>query len=99
MYKRRIYIGNLPYTSIETDVRELFEKHGTVHSINMVMDRDTGKSRGFAFVEMDEEQANTAIEALNGTDFGGRTLRVNEARPKKTRGPRRGEHEDVQPEG
>lgn len=85
---KAIYVGNLPFTATDDDVRGLFSKHGTVHSVNMVTDRETGRARGFGFVEMEGNAAHTAIGALNGTDFGGRSLRVNEARERE-RGPRR----------
>ena len=77
---KTIYVGNLPFTASEAEVSELFGQHGTVHSVKLITDRETGRSRGFGFVEMDLESANAAIEALNGTDFAGRSLRVNEAR-------------------
>jgi RNA recognition motif-containing protein len=85
---KTIYVGNLPFTATDDDVRGLFSKHGTVHSVKLVSDRDTGKPRGFGFVEMEGSAAQTAISALNGTDFGGRNLRVNEAREREQR-PRR----------
>jgi len=75
-------VGNLPFSSSEQELQDLFSQHGEVSSVNLIIDRETGRSRGFAFVEMPEEQANAAIEALNGTDLGGRALRVNEARPR-----------------
>ncbi|OHB73693.1 MAG: RNA-binding protein [Planctomycetes bacterium RBG_13_63_9] len=85
-----IYVGNLPFTASEADIRQAFAQHGEVSSVSIVEDRETGRSRGFAFVEMpDAEQARRAIEELNLTDMGGRTLTVNEARPKADR-PRRG---------
>ena len=86
---KNIYVGNLPFSTNEIEVRELFEQHGEVHSVNLITDRYTGRLRGFGFVEMEEEDANKAIEALNDTDFGGRNLRVNEARPREDRRPRR----------
>jgi RNA recognition motif-containing protein len=76
-------VGNLPYSSSEEEVRELFEQFGEVKSVSLIQDRETGRSRGFGFVEMTEENANKAITSLNGTEFGGRTLRVNEARPRR----------------
>ena len=87
---KRIYVGNLPFTSTEEEVRELFEQHGTVHDVNLISDRDTGRPRGFGFVEMEDDPAETAIEALNGYLFGGRSLRVNEARPRTERQGGRG---------
>ena len=79
---QRIYVGNLSYESEESDVEALFSKHGEVLSVALPTDRETGRPRGFGFVEMSNEDAASAIAALNGTDFGGRTLNVNEARPR-----------------
>ncbi len=76
---KKLYIGNLPYTATEQELRELFSKHGTVESLDLISDRATGRPRGFGFVEMDPAGADTAIQTLDGQDFGGRTLRVNEA--------------------
>lgn len=83
---KRIYVGNLPYRATETEIRELFEKHGSVETVTLITDRDTGRPRGFGFVEMEEAGADTAIQALNGTDFGGRTLRVNFAKERQEDG-------------
>ena len=80
---KKIYVGNLSWDSNEQDLRELFEQFGAVHSVAIVMDRETGRSRGFAFVEMDESEAQTAISKLNGREFDGRSLNVNEAREKR----------------
>lgn len=85
---KKLYVGNLPYTSNEDELRDLFAGHGDVHSVNVIMDRETGRGRGFAFVEMEDAEATTAMESLNGSDFGGRTLKVNEARPREERGRR-----------
>ena len=82
---KRIYVGNLSYSTTEDELRELFSKHGTVESVNLIIDRDTGRSRGFAFVEMDSSGADTAISALNGQDHAGRALKVNEAKPREPR--------------
>ncbi len=90
---KSIYVGNFPYNTTEGELRALFEPHGTVHSLNLVTDRESGRSRGFAFVEMDESEANAAINALNGMDYKGRTLRVNEARPRETTDRRGGGRE------
>jgi len=79
---KKIYVGNLSFQTTEAQVRELFEEHGTVESLAWITDRDTGRPRGFAFVEMEESSANAAIKALNGQMLDGRELRVNEARPK-----------------
>ena len=83
MSTTNIFVGNLPFSAEETSIRELFQEHGSVHSVRIITDRDTGRSRGFGFVEMPGEAANLAIEALNGVDFEGRPLRVNEARPRR----------------
>jgi RNA recognition motif-containing protein len=82
---KKLYVGNLPYTSNEDELRDLFAAHGNVHSVNVIMDRETGRGRGFAFVEMDDDDATKAMESLDGADFGGRTLKVNEARPREER--------------
>jgi RNA recognition motif-containing protein len=86
---KKIYVGNLPYTTTEGELRELFETHGEVHSVSVPEDRQTGRPRGFAFVEMDSQAADSAISELNGTVLGGRTLNINEARPRTDSGPRR----------
>lgn len=86
---KNIYVGNLPWSSTEEDVRSAFERYGEVQSVKLVSDKDTGRPRGFGFVEMEDEGAEEAIRALDGTDFGGRNIKVNEARPKTDRGPRR----------
>ncbi len=83
---KRIYIGNLPFSATEDEVRELFGKHGEVVSVNLIVDRETGRARGFGFVEMDDAGGAAAISALDGTDMDGRNLRVNEARPREDRG-------------
>ncbi len=79
----RIYVGNLPYTADEESIRELFSQHGTVDAVRLINDRETGRFRGFCFVEMPESDAQTAIARLNGFDMGGRQLRVNEARERE----------------
>jgi cold-inducible RNA-binding protein len=82
----KMYVGNLSFESTENDLQDLFEQHGTVNEVHLMMDRFTAKSRGFAFVTMnDGAQANTAMSALNGREFNGRTLTVNEARPRDDR--------------
>ncbi len=84
---KRLYVGNLDFSATEDEIRAAFEVHGEVTSVHLVTDRDTGRSRGFAFVEMaDSSQAEQAIGALNGTNLGGRDLVVNEARPRPERG-------------
>jgi RNA recognition motif-containing protein len=80
---KNIYVGNLPWTSTEDDLRKAFGQYGQVHSAKVIMDRETGRSRGFGFVEMDDAAADQAITALNGADFGGRGLKVNEAKPRE----------------
>ncbi len=78
-----IYVGNLPFRTTSDDLERLFDEYGTVQSAQVITDRDTGRSRGFGFVEMPDDAARTAIEALNGQDFEGRPLTVNEARPRR----------------
>jgi RNA recognition motif-containing protein len=80
MSTKRLYVGNLPFEATADEIRTAFEAYGTVHEVSLVTDRDTGRPRGFGFVEMDTEAANAAIEGLNNKDFGGRDLTVNEAR-------------------
>lgn len=86
---KNIYVGNLSYNSTDEGLRSLFEQYGEVDSARIITDRETGRSRGFGFVEMDSEGADSAIEALNGFELDGRALRVNEARPREPRAPRR----------
>jgi cold-inducible RNA-binding protein len=87
---KNLYVGNLPHSTTEAELRNLFEAHGTAQKITLVTDRDTGRSRGFGFVEMSNAtEADRAIATLNGTDLGGRTLTINEAKPKLDR-PGRG---------
>ncbi len=82
----RIYLGNLPYSSTEEEIEEVFRRHGDVESVTIIRDRDTGRSKGFGFVEMPESgAAQSAINALNGQEMGGRVLTVNEARPREPR--------------
>jgi len=86
---KSIFVGNLDFEATESSVRSLFEPYGQVDRVNIVTDRDTGRSRGFAFVEMaNPAEANKAIAALNGFDLGGRQLNVNEARPRPEGGNR-----------
>ena len=83
---KKLYVGNLSFSSTENDIREMFAPYGAVESVSLVTDRDTGRSRGFGFVEMsNDKEALAAIDALNGKDSGGRPLTVNEARPKAER--------------
>ena len=81
---KKIYVGNLPFSATENEVRDLFAAHGEVSSVNLITDRETGRPRGFGFVEM-ESGAENAISALNNTQMGGRSLVVNEARPREPR--------------
>jgi RNA recognition motif-containing protein len=86
---KNIFVGNLDFSATESSVRALFEPYGNVERVNLVTDRDTGRSRGFAFVEMtDSAQADQAIAALNGVNQNGRALNINEARPKTDGGGR-----------
>jgi RNA recognition motif-containing protein len=80
-----IYVGNLPFTATEDEVRQLFERHGKVESVKMINDRETGRPRGFGFVEMASNEAQNAIQQLNGFQMGGRPLRVNEAQERPAR--------------
>ena len=81
-----IYVGNLAYTASEDDVRQLFEQYGAVDKINLITDRDTGRAKGFGFVEMpDSRAAQSALQGLNGKDLQGRALTVNEAKPREPR--------------
>ena len=83
---KRIYVGNLSYSATEEEVRDMFSPHGEIVSVAMITDRETGRFRGFCFVEMEDDAADAAVEALNDLDVGGRALRVNEARPREERG-------------
>lgn len=87
---KNLYVGNLPYTISDSELQSLFEAHGSVQSAQIIIDRDTGRSKGFAFVEMgNDAEAQAAIAALNGKEVSGRALTVNEARPREERkGPR-----------
>jgi RNA recognition motif-containing protein len=81
---KKLYVGNIPFSVTEDDLRALFERHGGVGSVNVITDRETGRPRGFAFVEMnDADAAEAAIRALDGSEMGGRTLRVNEAQDRR----------------
>jgi RNA recognition motif-containing protein len=82
----KLYVGNLAFETTENDLQDLFEQHGAVNEVHLMMDRMTGKSRGFAFVTMnDNEQAKAAMSATNGKELNGRALNVNEARPREER--------------
>jgi cold-inducible RNA-binding protein len=83
---KNLYVGNLPHSTTEAELRNVFEPHGAVEKVTLVTDRETGRSRGFGFVEMtNATEATNAIAALNGTDLGGRPLTINEAKPKTDR--------------
>jgi cold-inducible RNA-binding protein len=87
----KIYVGNLSFNSTEQDLEDMFGEFGTVHSVKIIEDRDTGRSRGFAFVEMSSnEEAQSAISGLNGREVDGRALTINEAKPQEDRGGSRG---------
>lgn len=98
---KNIFVGNLDFGATESSIRALFEPFGNVERVNLITDRDTGRSRGFAFVEMtDSAEADRAIAALNGTQVGGRALNINEARPKSQgagRGPGGGPRQRREP--
>ena len=82
----KLYVGNLPFTATDDSVRGLFAKHGTVDKVSLITDRDTGRPRGFGFVEMSNADASRAMQALNGTDLDGRALKVNEAQDRERSG-------------
>jgi len=83
---KKIYVGNLPFSATEDEVSQLFGQHGEVHSVALINDRETGRPRGFGFIEMDDSAAMTAISALDGHEMDGRALRVNEAQDRPRRG-------------
>lgn len=82
----KLYVGNLPFSATEDSVRALFSKHGTVEKVSLITDRETGRPRGFGFVEMSNADASRAMQALNGADFDGRPLKVNEAQDRERSG-------------
>ncbi len=82
----KLFVGNLPFSATEQSVRALFEPHGTIDSLALINDRDTGRPRGFGFIEMPSADASKAMQALNGKDFEGRALKVNEAQSKERSG-------------
>lgn len=82
---KKLYVGNLPYDVSEDQVRDMFGEYGDVESVDMINDRETGRFRGFCFVAMSNSDADAAIEGLNGTQYGGRELKVNEAKPREPR--------------
>ncbi len=84
---KKLYVGNLSFSTTEDELRTVFEQHGTVASVNVITDRETGRARGFAFVEMDDASAaDAAMRALDGSEVGGRSLKVNEAQDKRSAG-------------
>jgi RNA recognition motif-containing protein len=84
---KKLYVGNLPFSTTEEELRAVFERHGTVESVNVITDRETGRSRGFGFVEMEEASAaDDAMRALDGSDLGGRNVKVNEAKERQRGG-------------
>ena len=82
----KLYVGNLPFTATDDSVRALFSQHGTVEKVSLITDRETGRPRGFGFVEMSNADASRAMQALDGTDFDGRALKVNEAQDRERSG-------------
>lgn len=82
----KLFVGNLPFTATDEAVRALFSKHGTVEKVSLITDRETGRPRGFGFVEMPNDEASRAMQALNGADFDGRSLKVNEAQERERSG-------------
>ena len=91
---KKLYVGNLSFNTTESELRDLFGRHGAVESVKVITDRETGRSRGFAFVEMEASAADEAMRALDGTDLGGRSLRVNEANDRPRRSDRGGDRGD-----
>lgn len=87
---KNLYVGNLPWAATDEDLMRAFSQHGEVSAARVVRDRETGKSRGFGFVEVRDEDAQACIDALNGAQWAGRSLTVNEAQPRPQGGPRRG---------
>jgi len=83
---KNIYVGNLSWSASDSDLTTMFSQYGQVASAHVITDRETGRSRGFGFVEMDADGAHKAIQALNGADYEGRSLKVNEAQPRESRG-------------
>jgi len=87
---KKLYVGNLPFSATEEELREVFGQHGTVESVNVITDRETGRPRGFAFIEMEASGADAARQALDGKDLGGRNIRVDEAHDRRGGGGRGG---------
>ena len=86
---KSIYVGNIAFSTSEDDIRNLFSQFGEVNSVKFISDRETGRFRGFGFVEMSDNDAREAVQALNGKELGGRALKVNEAQERESRPPRR----------
>ncbi len=82
---KTLYLGNIPYTATEEEITTIFSPHGDVKEVRIITDRETGRSRGFAFVEIESDNVAGVVEAVDGSDFGGRTLRVNEAQERRSR--------------
>jgi RNA recognition motif-containing protein len=82
---KKLFVGNLPFTTTEQDIRDMLEEYGEIKDLAMIHDRETGRFRGFCFAEMEDSAANAAINALNGKDVGGRPIKVNEAKPREER--------------
>ncbi|MEZ4647429.1 MAG: RNA-binding protein [Candidatus Eisenbacteria bacterium] len=80
---KKLYVGNLPFSATEDEINQVFSQHGTVHSVKLINDRETGRPRGFGFVEMDDDAALAAIDAMDGAQMNGRALRVNEAEDRR----------------
>lgn len=80
---KKLFVGNLPFSVTENELREMFTQHGNVHSVKLINDRETGRPRGFGFVEMDGDGALAAMQAIDGRDIGGRSIRVNEAQERE----------------
>jgi len=91
---KKLYIGNLPFATTDEDLRQFFSQYGDVVSASVIRDRMTGRSRGFGFVEMEDDQADKAVDQANGQQMDGRALVVNEARPLQERSPHRGRDEE-----
>jgi len=83
---KKLYVGNLPFSATEDEITQMFGEHGTVHSVALINDRETGRPRGFGFVEVDDDAIQTMIQNLDGKELGGRTLRVNEAQDRQRGG-------------
>jgi len=96
---KQLYVGNIPWTTTESELRDLFAEHGKVHQVRVATDRQTGRAKGFAFITMDEEAIQNVIGQLDGKPFGGRTIRVNEAREDRPFTPRTGGGFGGQPGG